>query len=99
VIGAYAPEEGKREETNSTYKIIQKLLDKYNKSYSVLLIGDVNRRVGNQQVLGMVGTFGEESINEKVVKLLELADFNELKIMKSFFRKKIFISIHGMLEV
>jgi hypothetical protein len=88
VIGAHAPEQGTREETISIYKIIQKLLDKYNKSYSVLLIGDMNRRVGNQQVTGVVGTFGEEIINEKGVKLRELADFNELKITNTFFRKK-----------
>jgi hypothetical protein len=47
VIGTYAPEEGKREETISFYKMIQKLLDKYNKSYSVLLIGDMNAQVRN----------------------------------------------------
>jgi exonuclease III len=69
VIGAYAPEEGKKEETISFYKMIQKLLDKYNKSYSVLLIGDMNTRVGNQPLPGVVRTFGEETMNENGEKL------------------------------
>jgi hypothetical protein len=41
------------------YETLQKVLDKANKNDWVMLIGDMNARVGNNEVTNTVGTNGE----------------------------------------
>jgi hypothetical protein len=50
VIGDYDPEEGSEEETRRFYKQLPKEVDKYSKSDSVIISGDLNARVGNQLI-------------------------------------------------
>jgi hypothetical protein len=45
------------------YKQLQKEVDKCNKSDSLIISGDLNVRVGNQPITGVVGTFGEDYLN------------------------------------
>jgi exonuclease III len=59
VIGVYAPEEGKTEETEIFYEELQKQINKYNKQDYVIIIGDLNARVGTQPISQILGTFGE----------------------------------------
>lgn len=88
VIGAYAPEEGKKEETDEFYKTLQIILDKYNSRYEVLLMGDMNARVGNIGIPNVMGTCGEGVKNSNGEKLIEFAAFNELSISNTFKKKK-----------
>lgn len=87
-IGVYAPEEGKKDETEEFYEILQNLLDKYNSKYEVLLVGDFNARVGNQNIPNIVGTHGEKTKNSNGEKLREFAAFNELCISNTLKKKK-----------
>ena len=59
IIGVYAPEEGREEETRRFYKQLQKEVDKYSKSDSLIISGNLNARVGNQPIPNVVGTFRE----------------------------------------
>jgi hypothetical protein len=45
------------------YETLQKILDKANKSDTVVLIADMNARVGNNEVTNVVGTNGEAALN------------------------------------
>ena len=85
IIGVYAPEEGREEETRRFYKHLQKEVDKYSKSDSLIISGDLNARVGNQPLPNVVGTFGEEHINRNGQTLREFASFNDFKITNTFF--------------
>lgn len=87
VIGVYAPEEGKREETEEFYRTMQILLDKCNSRYEVL-VGDLNARVGNESIPKTVGKWGESVKNYNGEKLREFAAFNELYIANTFKKKK-----------
>ena len=87
VIGAYAPVEGEADETVDFYNRIQKIIDK-NKNHEILLMGDMNARVGNVPIPNIVGVFGEDTLNDNGEVLREFATFNELKITNTFFRKK-----------
>ena len=88
IIGVYAPEEGREEETRRFYKQLQKEVDKYSKSNSLITARDLNARVGNQPIPNVVGTFGEDCINRHRKTLREFASFKDLKITNTFFRKK-----------
>jgi hypothetical protein len=43
----------------------------------------------------IVGTFGEETINDNGELLREFATYNNLKITNTFFEKRIYINIQG----
>jgi len=88
IIGVYAPEEGREEETGHFYKQLQKEVDKYSKSDSLIISGNLNARVGNQPMPNVVGNFGEDCVNRNGQTLREFASFNDLKIANTFFRKK-----------
>jgi exonuclease III len=62
IIGVYAPEEGREEDTKRFYKQIQKEVDKYSKSDSLIISGDLNARIGNQPIPKVVVTFGKDCI-------------------------------------
>ena len=87
VISTYAPEERKHDEMERYYKELQKYVAKANNDY-VLLMGDLNARVGKDPIPGLIGIFGEEQQNQNGTHLREFVTFNELKITNTFFRKK-----------
>jgi exonuclease III len=88
VTGVYTPEEGREEETRRFYKQLQKEVDKYSNSHSLIISGDLNARVGNQPMPNVVGTFGEDCKNRNGQTLREFASFNDFKTANIFFRKK-----------
>ena len=70
------------------YKQLQKEVDKYSKSDSLIISRDLNARVGNQPIPNVVGTFGEDCVNRNGQTLREFASFNDFKIANTFLRKK-----------
>ena len=52
----YARTEGRDELNEEFYEKLQKVLDKVNKNDYIMLIGDMNARVGNKRVANIVGT-------------------------------------------
>ena len=88
IIGVYAPEEGRNEETEYFYENLQKEVSKWNETDYVIISGDRNARIGNKAVPGVMGTYGENHVNKTGSSLIDFAISNELKINNSFYRKK-----------
>ena len=88
ILGVYAPTEGRDELNEEFYETLQKILDKVNKNDYMMLIGDMNARVGNNRVANIVGTDGEATLNSNSRKLIDFCTFNNLKIMNTFFKHK-----------
>lgn len=88
ILGVYAPEEGKKEETQTFYEELQKVLNKINKNDFIVLSGDLNARVGNIPIDNTVGIFGEPHANDNGYELRHFATYNKLKITNTFFRHK-----------
>ena len=72
-MGVYALEEDREEETRRFYKQLQKEVDKYNKSDSLMISGDLNATDGNQPTPNVVGTFGKDCVNGNGQTLREYA--------------------------
>lgn len=88
IIGAYAPEEGRKEATDEFYEQLQTTYNSINPNDYVILSGDLNARVGNQKIPGIVGNKGEQVINKNGEHLREFCSFNELRVMNTFFEHK-----------
>jgi len=86
ILGVYGPAEGRDELNEECYETLQTLLDKVNKNDYIMLIGDMNSRVGNNRVANIVGTNGEATLNSNGRKLIDFCTFNNLKIMNKFFK-------------
>jgi Endonuclease/Exonuclease/phosphatase family. len=50
ILGVYAPTKDREELKEEFYKTLQKLLDEVNKNDYIMLIGNINTRVGNKEV-------------------------------------------------
>jgi len=50
ILGEYGVAESRDELNEEFYEKLQKILDKVNKKYYIMLIGDMNARVGNNRV-------------------------------------------------
>jgi hypothetical protein len=61
-LRGYVPREGREELNEGFYKMLQKILDKVNKSDNIMLKGNMNTRVGNNKVTNTVSTNGEAAV-------------------------------------
>jgi len=87
-LGEYGPTEGRDELNEEFYETLQKILDKVNKNDYIMLIGDMNARVGNNRIANVMGTNGEATLNSNGRKLIDFCKFNNLKIMNTFFKHR-----------
>ncbi len=87
-IRHYAPEEGKKEEKQDLYKLLQKRIDRTNKHDHLLVCGDSNAIVSNTPIPGIRGSFGENTLNNNENELIQFASTSSLKISNTFFRKR-----------
>jgi exonuclease III len=62
-LGVYAPQEGKTDETTQFYWDLQSEIDKTNENDFLIVAGDLNARIGNTPITGIVGNNGEPIIN------------------------------------
>jgi exonuclease III len=88
VICIYAPIEGNEDENDRFYKLLQKIMDKINKSDMIAIIGDFNARVGNIKIHKNIGPNGENTCNRNGKRLIDFAIYNNMKIMNSWFQHK-----------
>ena len=95
VLSLYAPEEGRTLDTIELYEELQKVINKSNKNDYLLLLGDLNGRVGKVPVHNIVGTEGETTLNNNGKRLIEFSVNNELRITNTFLDTVIYISLHG----
>ena len=73
---------------------LQNILNKTNKNDYILLSGDLNARIGNAEIYNVVGNFGEPVTNTSGLELRDFATYNNMKIMNSFYKEKIYVHTH-----
>jgi len=94
----YGVTEGRDDISEEFYETLQKILDKVNKIYYLMLIRDTNATVGNNKVANIVGTNGAAILNSNVRKLIDFCTFNNLKIMNTSLSTKKLINLFGKQE-
>jgi exonuclease III len=88
ILGLYAPEEGRQELGDEFYEQLQNILEKTNKNDYILMMGDLNARIGNTKIMKIVGTNDKPTVNNNGKKLRDFCTFNNMRIMNSFFKHK-----------
>ena len=53
-----------------------------------MLTGDLNAKIGNEEIHNIVGSFGEPVTNTDGLKLRDGATYNNMKIMNSLYKRQ-----------
>ena len=88
-ISAYGPGSERSEEERDTFwNELANCVEALSRRNYVVVLGDLNARVGVGEVEGVLGRYGVPGINESGEKLLDMCIEKELTVGNSFFRKK-----------
>ena len=88
-VSAYGPGcERTEEERDEFWNELTSCVEGLSRRNYVVVLGDLNARVGDREVEGVVGKFGVPGENESGERLLEMCVERELVIGNSMFRKK-----------
>ena len=91
IIVGYGPnEDAAKEEREEFYQQLQTVIDNTKANQEILILGDMNARVGNKNDshCGVIGKEGESVETPNGDMLLDLCIRNNLKIANTFFKHK-----------
>ena len=89
-ISVYGPgSERSEEEREDFWSGLDECLQGFEPEVNILLLGDLNARVGNEVVEGVVGRWGIQGVNESGERMIELCVERELAVANTFFKKKV----------
>ena len=91
MIVAYGPnEDAAKEDRDNFFEQLQRILDGTKPNQDIMILGDLNARVGNnhENYFGVIGKEGENSITPNGEMLLDFCIRNNLKIANTFFIHK-----------
>ena len=87
-ISAYGPgSEKSEEEIEEFWNELSECVGSFGRNESVLVLGDLNARVGNEVIEGIVGRHGVPGRNESGERLLEMCAKQDLVVGNSWFKQ------------
>ena len=87
-ISAYGPDgEKSEEEIEEFWNELSECASSFGRKESVVVLGDLNARVGNEVIEGIVGRHGVPGRNESGKRLPEMCAKQELVVRNSWFKK------------
>ena len=86
-ISAYVPGSEKSEEIEEFWNELSECIWNFGRNESVIVLGDLNARVGNEVIEGIVGRHGVPGRNECGERLPEMCAEQELVVGNSWFKK------------
>lgn len=88
-VSVYAPDMSKsQEERQNFFDQLQDCLNSFPQNEKIFIMGDLNSRIGNKPIPGVVQRFNEEVINNNGEMLIALCAQNELRINNTYFPHK-----------
>lgn len=89
LVSVYAPDTSKPQEAKDEfYYILQHTIDQIPNSDEIIILGDLNARVGDNVIPGIKERFNEEPVNENGNQLIEFCLQNCLRINNTFYDHK-----------
>ena len=89
IVSAYGP--GKEKHPNEVDQFWEELRDcvnSFDDNINVMVLGDLNARVGNTVIAGVVGRYGVPEVNHSGENLIDICLEQELVIGNTLFKKK-----------
>jgi len=100
MVSVYGPgSERSREERLGFWECLERVLLSFGVDQKVCVMGDMNAKVGDREVRGVVGGCGVEGRNENGESLIELCLGRGLKVMNTYFRKRNANKVTWMSEI
>ena len=88
IIQVYAPTSSAEEaEVEQFYEELQDFLELASKKDVLLIIGDLNAKVGGQEIPGVIGKYGLRLQNKAGQRLIEFCQENTLVITNTLFQQ------------
>ena len=88
-VSAYGPgSERSEEEREEFWNELTLCVDDLSRSSYVIVLGDLNARVGNEKIEGVMEKYGVPEKNESGERLLNMCIESELVVGNSYFKKK-----------
>jgi hypothetical protein len=89
LISTYAPDISRpREETDEFYEHLQATIENVPTTQGIIILGDLNARLGNQKLDGLKQICNEAIFNDNGEKLIDFCARHELRINNTFFPHK-----------
>jgi len=89
VLGVYGPtEDSPTNEKDIFMETLQEQIETVKANQELIIAGDLNGRTGKRMNDSTVGPYGEDLTNENGERLIELCEFNNLRITNGFYRHK-----------
>lgn len=89
-ISVYAPDSSrKKEETDAFYENIEAELRKIPPTERIIILGDLNARVGNSVIPGIMNRFNEDQLNDNGEILVDFCARHSLRINNTFYPHKL----------
>lgn len=90
IVQCYAPtSDAADEEMDSFYESLRKLTTKKSSRDVVIIIGDMNAKVGCERIEDIVGHYGVGNINERGEELINFCRENDLMLANTWFEQKL----------
>lgn len=89
IISVYAPEDNKpKQERESFYDQLQDTIQSLPQNQPLIVLGDFNARVGNNEIPGIKQRFNEDILNDNGELMINLCTLSEMRINNTFFDHK-----------
>lgn len=89
LLSLYAPDISKpKEQREEFYEDLQNVVAQIPKDALLIMMGDMNARIGNMPVPGIKQRFNESEINENGDLLINFCSMNSLRINNTFYKHK-----------
>lgn len=89
IIGVYAPtNDTKDQEKDTFWATLRETIEKIPRRKELIIMGDMNGRVGIRESCRIVGKHGEAEYNDNGERLIEICEQFDLKITNTFFKHK-----------
>lgn len=89
VIGTYGPNEDEDITEKDQYmELLSQTIREIGNNREIILIGDLNARVGRRYNHHIIGSHGEDTENDNGRRLINLCEQYELKVMNGYFAHK-----------
>ncbi|RZF32288.1 hypothetical protein LSTR_LSTR001752 [Laodelphax striatellus] len=89
IIGVYGPtDDSQMQDKDEFFECLNATVEKINRRKEIILTGDLNGRTGRRANDTVIGSFGEDCLNDNGERIIELCELQNLRVLNGFYRHK-----------
>ena len=88
-VSVYIPAEGNKEERERYWEELGECIESFKVGEKVIVLGDMNAKVGDEGIEGVIGSFGVPGLNDNGECLIDMCAAREMRVGGTYFKKKL----------